>query len=95
MPAAKKGPVELAVRRDLALLPKDLAGSGLAASAVSMAQAMDHPKCSFTARSMCRAGLADAMRELRELAPPVEKKGELHDIKSGRALRLAAGKSGT
>jgi hypothetical protein len=104
MPPAKKPPaprrkaaappvgaVEAAVKRDLSALPDDLAKSGLAASAVAMAQSIDHPGSSFTAKSMCQARLADAMRELRELAPPVEKKGELHDIKSRRALRLATG----
>jgi hypothetical protein len=31
------------------------------------------------------------MAKLRAMAPPEKKKGALHDIKSGRALRLAAG----
>ena len=83
------GAVVAATRRDLALLPDDLAGSALAASALVMAEGLDGPS-SLTSKTMAQSRLQEAMDRLRELAPPEEKKGRVHDIKSGRALRLAS-----
>jgi hypothetical protein len=82
-----------AVERDLKRLPDHLAQSTLAATAKALAQELDSSANSATSKSMCAKALQDTMRELRELAPPEEKKGQLHDIKSGRALRLADGGS--
>lgn len=98
MPASRKsraGAVECAIKAELLTLPSDLAGSALAASAVVMAQGLDNPAASLTSKSMAQNRLQEAMDRLRELAPPDEKKGALHDIKSGRALRLADGSSGS
>lgn len=93
MPAAKRpreGANVRAVKHDLAKLPEDLSKGALAAGALQMARELDDPNSS-TSKSMCFGQLREALKELRELAPPAEKKGQLHDIKSGRALRLAAG----
>jgi hypothetical protein len=85
--------VSEAVLRDLGRYPERLAESALAASALALAREIDTGSNSATSKSMCAKALQDALRELRELAPPEEKKGELHDIKSGRSLRLAPGSS--
>lgn len=76
------------VERDLEQLPVDLRESGLAAVALAMAERIDAGRGS---PSECGKVVIEALARLRDLAPPEEKKGELHDIKSGRALRLAAG----
>lgn len=80
------------VDRDLARLPADLRESGLAAVAKAMATRIDEGKGS---PSECGKVVIEALSKLRELAPPEEKKGQLHDIKSGRSLRLASGRSRT
>lgn len=86
-----------AVERDLAGIrerdPK-VASSATAAAAMQMAIELEHPYNSATSKSMCAKALMEAMRELRDLVPPVEKKGELHAIKDARAARLADGGSG-
>lgn len=69
----------------------NLADSALAASAIAMAYELDHPFNSATSKANCQARLQEAIRELYALAPPEEKGGRLHDIKSDRALRLAGG----
>jgi hypothetical protein len=79
------------VDRDLANLPEDLRESGLAAVARAMAERIDGGKGS---PSECGKVLIEALTKLRELAPPEEKKGELHAIRSDRSLRLAAGSPG-
>lgn len=79
------------VEMDLAGYPDDLRESGLAALAVAMAERIDGGRGS---PSECGKVLIDALAKLRELAPVEEKKGELHDIKSGRSLRLASGGTG-
>lgn len=76
------------VERDLKRLPAELAESAEAATALAMAQRIDDRQGS---PSECAKALMDAMGRLRAMAPPDEKKGELHDIRSGRAVRLAAG----
>lgn len=78
------------VERDLEALPKDLRESGLAAVALAMARRIDGGQGS---PSECGKVVIDALTRLRELAPPEEKKGQLHDIKSARTRRLASGKS--
>ena len=77
--------VAAAVERDLARLPAVLAGSALAASALAMAREIDDPGNSATSKSMCQARLADALKELRALAPPEES----HDRIDGIADELA------
>lgn len=77
-------------RRDLAL-----ARSALAMTAKALAERIDNPGNSATSVSMCAKALVEVMEKLRELAPPGEKKGTLHAIRSGRALRLVDGQSKT
>lgn len=83
-----------AVDRDLSRLPDDLAESAFAETARALAREIDSEDNSATSKSMCARELREVMGKLRELAPPEEKKGKLHDIKSGRSLRLAGGKPG-
>lgn len=90
MPAAPAdGPVVLAVKRDLASMPDEIAKSSLAASALVMAEGLDGPN-SLTSKSMAQGRLQEAMDRLRELAPPAEENDELDDLAARRAKRLAA-----
>jgi hypothetical protein len=81
-----------ATERDLERIRKrdaDLADSALAASAVAMAYEIDHPYNSATSKSMCQARLADAMKALRDLAPPEEAKDGIDQLAERRADRLS------
>lgn len=92
---AAAGPVEAATKRDLAKLPADLAQSALGASALALARELDGVS-SATSKSMCAKSHMDLMVRLRELAPPEQKKGLVHDIRSSRRGRLSvAGGSST
>ena len=77
-----------AVERDLAQLPKDLAGSVYAASALALAAEMD-TRNSATSKSMCAKELRDTMDRLRQLAPAKKEKDKLDDLSARRAKRLA------
>jgi hypothetical protein len=77
-----------AVERDLKRMPADVAKSAEAATALAMASRLDSGDGS---PSECGKTLLQAMAKLREMTPPDTKKGALHGIKSGRALRLAPG----
>lgn len=82
-----------AVVRDLERIQRrdpQLAESTLAMSAVAMAREIEHPYNSATSKSMCQSRLVEAMRELRDLAPPEQQKDGLDDIAAGRKLRLAS-----
>jgi hypothetical protein len=79
------------VENELGKLPVDLRESGLAAVARAMAERIDEGKGS---PSECGKVVIEALTKLRELAPPEEKKGELHDLRAGRSLRLASGGAG-
>src|SRR4051794_21630964 len=81
-----------AVQRDLAAiakLDKDLARSGLAASALALAKELDNPENSATSKSMCARALTEQLDHLRELAPDEEKGDKLDDLSARRAARLA------
>lgn len=81
-----------ATERDLERIRKrdpELADSALAASAVAMAYEIDHPYNSATSKSMCQARLAEAMKALRDLAPPEEAKDGIDQLAERRADRLA------
>ena len=83
-----------ALERELAELRKvspELADSALAVATLQLAYEIEHPYNSATSKANCHARIQEAMDRLRELAPTEEKKGVLHDIKSGRTLRLAEG----
>lgn len=85
--------VVAAAERELAALrlrDEGLADSSTAAGAVAMAVELDNPHNSATSKSMCRAQLASAMAELRELAPPVKKGDAIDDLADGRRAREAA-----
>jgi hypothetical protein len=86
--------VSAAVRRDLEsirLRNAELADSALACTALALAREMDDDN-SATSKSMCAKAIIEAMRELRELCPPLEKADGLDDLAS-RRLRRFAGKS--
>jgi hypothetical protein len=81
-----------AVLADLASLKKrdsELAGSALAMSALTMAYEMSNPYTSATAKSMCAKALTDAMKQLRDLAPPAKEADAIDDLADRRAQRLA------
>jgi hypothetical protein len=81
-----------AVLRDIASLKArdaELAGSGLAMSMLTMAYEMANPYNSATSKSMCAKALADAMKQLRELAPPAKEADAIDDLADRRAERLA------
>ena len=70
MAARKKMTVVAAVQRDLDGLAGDWATSGLAASALSLAAAMDDPDTTPTAKANCANRLQGALNRLLELAAP-------------------------
>jgi hypothetical protein len=91
---ARKGSVLAAVERDLEALARrdqDLASSGLAATALTMARALDDPKNSATSKSMCARVLSDTLARLRALAPAAEERDGLDDLSARRAARRAGG----
>lgn len=100
--AAAPSLVVEAVEHDLATLREhapELADSALAASAVAMALEIEDPYNSATSKANCQARLADALKELRELAPPAERKdavdeiGLKRDARRADAARIAAAKT--
>lgn len=98
IPASGRTEPVTAVTLDLDTIRKsmpELAESGIAATAVQMAYELVNPYNSATSKSMCAGRLLDALKELRSLAPPEEKRGTLHAIRGGRAARLAEGDTGT
>lgn len=79
-----------ALERDLKEIgrrDKDLAESGLAATARQLARELDNPKNSATSKSMCAKALMEALDRLRALAPPKEAKDRVDDLASRRAKR--------
>lgn len=80
------------VEADIARLPVEMRDSGLAAIARAMASRIDEGRGS---PSECGKVAIDALVKLRELAPPVEKKGKLYAINEGRNSRLAEGQPGS
>ena len=79
--------MELAIRRDLAALPDDLAGSGLAATAIALARAMDDNN-SATSKSMCARAILELTDRLRALAPAVEEDDALDGLQADYSTRL-------
>jgi hypothetical protein len=78
-----------AVERDIELLGPKAAESGLAATALALAQGMDGPN-SLTSKSMAAKALIDTMRELRVLVPPKQEADGVTDIATRREARRAA-----
>jgi hypothetical protein len=83
------GLVEKATVREIKQLPDDLAESGLAASAITMARLVDDNASSTTSRTMAQNRLAEALRELRSLAPPKQEANPVDDLAARRAARVA------
>lgn len=84
--------VTAAVVRDLTAIGErdpDLAVSGLAATALTLATRMDSPLTSSTAVSMLAGQLRDTLDRLRELAPTAEEGDDLDDLAARRSARLA------
>jgi hypothetical protein len=89
--AAKARPdVVEAVENDLARLPKDLAGSALAQSAVALAYEIQNPFNSATSKSMCTRELREALDRLRALAPVKKERTQLDDLRDRRSRRAAS-----
>jgi hypothetical protein len=65
----------------------DLAAGTLAAQALVLADQLDDPDTSATAKSMCSRALTDVMDRLRELAPKQEEADQLDHLVSRRAAR--------
>jgi hypothetical protein len=85
------GPVARATLRDIDAIrgrSAELADSGLAASALAMAQEIDKPGNSATSKSMCARSLLEVMNRLRELAPETEEEDEVDAARKRRAARL-------
>lgn len=88
--SSRTGLVE-AVERDIALIADrslELAGSGLAASALAMALEIENPFNSATSKSMCATGLRDALAQLRELIPQESEEDALDDLARRRSVRI-------
>jgi hypothetical protein len=81
--------VHEALLSELERLPKDLAESALAASALALAREMDSASNSATSKSMCANALHAALRELRDLAPATEEADQLDQLAAKRADRIA------
>lgn len=91
--ARADGPVVAAVRRDLAALAErapDLAESGLAAAAISLALELD-VSISSHGKAQAAKALLDITNRLFDLAPAVEEHDDLHDLRARRAARLEGG----
>jgi hypothetical protein len=82
-----------AVQRDLKDLAKrapDLARSGLAASALALARALDDPGNSATSKSMCAKALLETLARLFEQAPAKQENDRIDELNARRTARLAA-----
>lgn len=81
--------VAAAIEKDLAEIRKhdpDLADSGLAASALALAQGMDEGP-SLAMRSMAAKELRDTMSVLRELAPKQKREDSIDRLAKQREKR--------
>jgi hypothetical protein len=80
------GPHERATRRDLKGMPKELAQSGFAASALELARGMDRDN-SLHAKSVAAKAHMELMDHLRELAPPKREADGVDEIAQRRVRR--------
>lgn len=84
--------VVAAVERDIAEIARrspELAESGLAATALALAAAVDDTHNSATSRSMCARELREHLDRLRELAPPLEEVDRIDELRARRTVALA------
>lgn len=84
--AAAERDIESIRRRDTAL-----AESVLSASMLSLAYEMQDPFNSATSKSMCAKALMEAREQLLALAPPVERKDDLDELRTRRTAERASG----
>ncbi|MBF6557028.1 MAG: hypothetical protein IVW52_12845 [Acidimicrobiales bacterium] len=96
--ARPTGDVGRAVQRDLDAIAEtspNLATGGLAAMALALAQSIDSPRTSATAKSMCSRALVDALARLTAQIPPKEDHDDqIDDLASRRAHRIATTDNG-
>jgi hypothetical protein len=86
-----------ALKAELAAMGRtapELADSTLAAAALALAAAVDAPRTSPTAKSMCARELRELLGELRGQMPEGEERDWLDDLSTRRADRLASGGAG-
>lgn len=87
------GDVARAVQRDLDRIAEtnpDLATSGLAATAMALAEYIDTPRTSATAASMCARALTDALETLTAQIPEKEDHDDVVDeLTRRRTARIA------
>lgn len=88
--AHRRQTVVAGIERDLTFLPEVLAQSGLAASALTLAGAMDNPRNSATSKAMCAGQLRETMDRLRELAPPAEEDDWVDELAKRKQRHAAA-----
>ena len=69
-------------------LAPELASSGLAAAALSLARSVDDPD-STTSKAACARAMTEALKELRSLLPDKPEGDGLDDLAAKRAARLA------
>ena len=81
--------VTAGVERELRALPVELRMSGLAATALALAGAMDGDRRGSV--SECAKALRDILITLRELAPPVEEEDTLDELTAKRLKRIQGG----
>lgn len=80
--------VREAVLGDLSGLGGGLERSGLALTALALADELDDDRNSATSKSMCAKALQDILDRLRELAPPKTVRGDaVADLAARRAAR--------
>jgi hypothetical protein len=86
-----------ALKAELAVMGRaapELADSTLAAAALALAAAVDAPRTSPTAKSMCARELRELLGELRDRMPEGEERDRLDELTARRVARVAGG-SGT
>jgi SpoVK/Ycf46/Vps4 family AAA+-type ATPase len=79
--------VVAAVKRDLAGMPKTLAESGIAATALVLAAQLDDGDTSATSKSMCAKELRELLERLRALSPPRIEVDRIDDVTRKREER--------
>lgn len=97
-PLEESGPSRVVegVERELKVIrkrDKELADSALAGSAYTLAREIDSPQTSPNAKAACGKEMRETLARLSALAPEETSKGQLHAIRSGRADRLAKGRT--
>ena len=90
-PPYRRGPVELAVLRDLKAFPDDLRKGGIAAAALKLARMIDIGAMSARDLSAMAAQVRMSLVTLREIAPGEAKGDHTDEVRERRERRLAQG----